>query len=167
MFSLGRSFKDIEPLTEKDYQVGGCTALLDAIGGAVKHVKNVHKYARPEDVPERTMFVITTDGMENASRNYNSKQVKEMIRCQEKFGWEFLFLASNIDAVETAGRIGVRRNRAVRYDVREETGVMYSVLSDFVCDYRKENLMKEECALNFEAEIIKRKNKKDKYFEKK
>lgn len=108
--------RDVKPLTEKDYCVGGCTALLDAIGGAIHHIGNIHKYARSEDVPEHTLFVITTDGMENASRKYSSRKVKEMIRRQEeKYGWEFIFIAANIDAVETAENIGIRRERAANY----------------------------------------------------
>ena len=106
----------IEPMTEEDYQVGGCTALFDAIGGSIHHIGNVHKYARPEDVPEHTIFVITTDGMENASHEYSGDRVREMIKRQtEKYGWEFIFLAANIDAVETADRIGIRKERAVNY----------------------------------------------------
>ena len=99
---------EVRPITEKEYYVRGCTALLDAIGGAIHHIGNIHKYARPEDVPEHTLFVITTDGMENASRRYSARRVKEMIRRQkEKYGWEFLFLGANIDAVETAGHLGI------------------------------------------------------------
>ena len=106
----------IEPMTDKQYHVGGCTALIDAIGGAIHHIGNVHKYARDEDRPEHTIFVITTDGMENASRRYTSDQVKAMVnRQKEKYGWEFLFLGANIDAVETAARIGIRRDRSVNY----------------------------------------------------
>lgn len=103
-------------MTDKDYTVRGCTALLDAIGGAIHHIGNIHKYARQEDVPEHTMFVITTDGMENASRRYSSDKVKAMIERQKsKYGWEFLFLGANIDAVETAGRFGIGADRAVTY----------------------------------------------------
>ena len=107
---------EIKPMTREEYQVGGCTALLDAIGGAIHHIGNVHKYARPEDVPEHTIFIITTDGMENASYRYSSREIKEKIQRQtEKYGWEFIFLAANIDAVETAERIGIRRERAANY----------------------------------------------------
>ena len=107
---------EIKPMTCEEYQVGGCTALLDAIGGAIQHIGNVHKYARPEDVPEHTIFIITTDGMENASYRYSSREIKEKIQRQtEKYGWEFIFLAANIDAVETAERIGIRRERAANY----------------------------------------------------
>jgi uncharacterized protein YegL len=106
----------IQPMTKEDYQVRGSTALLDAVGSAIHHIGNVHKYARAEDVPARTIFVITTDGMENASRTYDSEKIKSMIKRQkEKYGWEFLFLAANIDAVETAGKYGIDPERAVNY----------------------------------------------------
>ena len=110
------SVQNIKPMTDEDYTVRGCTALLDAIGGAIHHIGNVHKYARAEDVPEHTMFVITTDGMENASRRYDSEKVKKMIeRQKEKYGWEFLFLGANIDAIETARHFGISEDRAVNY----------------------------------------------------
>jgi len=108
--------ENVEPMTKDTYRVGGCTALIDAIGGALHHIENIHKYARPEDVPEKTVFVITTDGMENASNEYSSAQVKQMIKDkEEKQGWEFLFLAANIDAVESAVSIGIDPSRAAEY----------------------------------------------------
>ena len=108
--------RKVEPLTEKQYHVYGCTALIDAIGQAIHHIGNVHKYAREEDKPEHTIFIITTDGMENASRLYSSEEVKKMIEKEKKvYGWEFLFLGANIDAVETAGRFGIGSDRAVRF----------------------------------------------------
>ena len=108
--------RKIEPLTERQYQVSGCTALIDAIGQAIHHIGNVHKYAREEDRPEHTIFVITTDGMENASHIYSSEEVKKMIEKEKTlYGWEFLFLGANIDAVETAGRFGIAPERAVRF----------------------------------------------------
>ena len=108
--------RKVEPLTEKQYHVFGCTALIDAIGQAIHHIGNVHKYAREEDRPEHTIFVITTDGMENASSLYTSNEVKAMIEKEKKvYGWEFLFLGANIDAVETAGRFGIAPERAVRF----------------------------------------------------
>ncbi len=111
-----KSVNHVEPLTLEQYQVGGCTALLDAIGGAIHHIGNVHKYARPSDVPEKTLFVIITDGMENASHKYTADKVKEKIQRQkEKYGWEFLFLGANIDAVGVAGNIGIEEDRAVKY----------------------------------------------------
>ena len=107
---------DIEPLTEKDYVPSGCTALLDAIGDAIHHIENIHKYARPEDVPEKTMFIITTDGYENASRRYGADEIRATIkRKQEEHGWEFLFLGANIDAIETAEQIGINQDRAANY----------------------------------------------------
>ena len=107
----------IEPMTEASYCPGGCTALLDAIGGAVQHIRNVHKYAREEDVPAKTVFVITTDGMENASRSYTYNEVQRAVKqAQERDGWEFLFLGANMDAVKAAGSFGIREERAVRYN---------------------------------------------------
>ena len=128
---------EIKSMTCEEYQVGGCTALLDAIGGAIHHIGNVHKYARPEDVPEHTIFIITTDGMENASYRYSSREIKEKIQRQtEKYGWEFIFLAANIDAVETAENIGIRRERAANYDVERGTDTMYRSVSSAIKCYR-------------------------------
>ena len=108
--------RDVRPMTNREYVVGGGTALIDAIGGAIHHIGNVHKYAREEDRPEHTIFVITTDGMENASRFYTSDEVKAMVKRQkEKYGWEFLFLGANIDAVETASHFGIAPDRAVTF----------------------------------------------------
>lgn len=107
---------EIPPMTREVYRVGGCTALYDAVGGAIHHIGNVHKYARPEDVPTHTVFVITTDGMENASHHYDKRQVRSMIsRQQERYGWEFIFLAANINAEDAAKDIGICRERAVNY----------------------------------------------------
>lgn len=129
---------EIPKMTERDYTVRGCTALIDAIGGAIHHIGNIHKYARPEDVPEHTMFVITTDGMENASHNYSSDEVKDMIeRQKEKYGWEFFFIGANIDAVETAAHFGIGRNRAVNYRADAQgTQVLYDTVADTVCAMR-------------------------------
>ena len=103
----------VEPLTEKDYWTSGCTALLDTIGYAITHIEQIHKYARVEDIPDKTIFVITTDGLENASREYSYSLIKEMIKSkQDNDKWEFLFLADNIDAAENADRIGIRRSHA-------------------------------------------------------
>ncbi|MCR4615056.1 MAG: hypothetical protein K5756_02775 [Clostridiales bacterium] len=129
---------EIRPMTDKDYFVGGCTALIDAIGGAIHHIANIHKYARPEDVPEHTMFVITTDGMENASKKYSSDEVKKMVEKEkEKYGWEFLFIGANIDAVETAGRFGIGADRAVNYHAdKQGTSVVYETVSNAACQMR-------------------------------
>lgn len=124
----------IQPMTERDYTPRGCTALLDAIGGAIHHIGNVHKYARKEDVPEHTVFVIITDGKENASHHYTAERVKQMIEKEKiKYGWEFLFLGANIDAVETAKHFGIEKSRAVTYrSDREGTKLNYDVVSEAV-----------------------------------
>lgn len=124
----------VEPMNDSQYYVRGCTALLDAVGGAIHHIGNVHKYARNEDVPEKTLFIITTDGMENSSRVYGYDRVKRMIEHQkEKYHWEFLFLGANIDAVSVAGRFGIDSKRAVRYMHDEEgTRLNYETMSKAV-----------------------------------
>ena len=129
---------DIKPMTDKEYTVRGCTALIDALGGAIHHIGNIHKYARNEDVPEHTVFVITTDGMENASRKYSSDKVKAMIERQKgKYGWEFLFIGANIDAVETAAQYGISEDRAVNY-IPDPTGthILYESVSAVVGNVR-------------------------------
>ena len=139
----------IEPMTDRDYSPNGCTALLDALGGAIRHIGNVHKYIRPEDVPERTMFVVTTDGMENASRRYGADEVRGMIReRKEKDGWEFLFIGANIDAVQTAARIGIDSDRAVNYrSDGQGTRVVYDCLAQTVRSFRaKKPLQRDWCA---------------------
>ena len=126
--------KDVKPMTENNYITGGCTALLDAIGNAIHHISNIHKYARKEDVPEHTLFVITTDGMENASRTYTYPKVKKLIENQkEKHGWEFMFLGANIDAVNVASYMGIDENRAVNFNCDSEgTELNYEVLNDAI-----------------------------------
>lgn len=140
---------DVPKMTDKDYTVRGCTALIDAIGGAIHHIGNIHKYARKEDVPAHTMFVITTDGQENASHHYSSAQVKKMIeRQKEKYGWEFLFIGANIDAVETAASFGIARNRAVNYRADEKgTRVLYETMAAPITAMRNcEDLSDDWCA---------------------
>ena len=128
----------VPEITEREYYARGCTALLDAIGGAIHHIGNVHKYAREEDRPERTLFIITTDGMENTSRRYSYEKVKMMIERQKKrYGWEFLFLGANIDAVSVAGRFGIAPERAVRFHCDEKgTELNYRVLSETIANVR-------------------------------
>lgn len=130
----------VRPMTGEDYAVRGCTALLDAVGQAIHHIGNVHKYAREEDRPEHTLFVITTDGMENASHCYSAQQVKQMIERQKtRYGWEFIFLGANMDAVETAEHFGIRKERAVTYrSDHEGTRLNYEVISDAVTQLRCE-----------------------------
>ena len=130
--------QNVVPLTRKEYYVRGCTALLDAVGNAIHHIGNVHKYAREEDRPEKTLFVITTDGMENASRQYDYHRVKAQIqRQQEKYGWEFLFLGANIDAAKEAARFGITEDHAANYLADQVgTGVIYETVSDAICHIR-------------------------------
>ena len=128
----------IESMTRRQYYVRGCTALLDAVGGAIHHIGNVHKYAREEDRPEKTLFVITTDGMENASREYSYERLKKMIeRQKDKYGWEFIFLGANIDAAKEAARVGIRPEFAVDYHAdRKGTAVIYEAVNEAVCSVR-------------------------------
>ena len=134
-----KKLEEIQPMTLEDYCVNGCTALIDALGGAISHIGNIHKYARAEDVPEKTMFVITTDGYENASRKYSAKKVKEMVERQKtKYGWEFLFIGANIDAVETAKNFSIAPDRAVNYNADEQgTKVVYEAVAEAVCAVRE------------------------------
>lgn len=129
----------VAALTDKDYTVRGCTALLDAIGGAVKHIGNIHKYARREDVPQNTMFVIITDGMENASKRYSGKEIKKLIEKQKKkYGWEFLFIGANIDAIAAARSYGISEDKAVNYHADSTgTAVVYEAMSAAVSSVRK------------------------------
>lgn len=106
---------DVKDLTAEDYEVRGCTALLDAVGDAIKHIKNVHKYAREEDRPSKTLFIITTDGEENSSVKFSHEDIKKLIETQKKNNWEFIFLGANIDAVHVASSMGINANRAVNY----------------------------------------------------
>ena len=152
---------EIKPMTNRDYTVRGCTALIDAIGGAIHHIGNVHRYARPEDVPAHTMFIITTDGMENASRKYTSDRVKQMIKRQkERYGWEFLFIGANIDAVETAARYGIDRDRAVNYNAdRKGTNVVYESVSRAVCQVRSCKGLSDDWSAEIDEDYRKRSQK--------
>ena len=148
----------IEPMTDKQYSVRGCTALLDAVGKAIHHIGNVHKYAREEDRPEHTLFVITTDGMENASRSYTAERVKQMIERQKsRYGWEFIFLGANIDAVETARHFGIDKNRAVSYrSDHEGTRLNYEVISDAVSQLRCQAALSDDWKERIEEDVRKR-----------
>jgi len=142
--------KQVEAMTREQYYVRGCTALHDALGGAIHHIGNVHKYAREEDVPEKTLFIITTDGLENASRFYSCDQVKQMVERQKnRYGWEFLFLGANMDAIQEAGRFGISPNRAVTYECDGQgTRNQFFAVSASIAEYRKaESKEDEECAL--------------------
>ena len=152
------NIQTIEPMTRQQYYVRGCTALLDAVGGAIHHIGNVHKYAREEDRPEKTLFVITTDGMENASRKYTYDQLKAMIRRQqEKFGWEFIFLGANIDAAKEAARFGISEDRAANYHADSKgTAVVYEAVSEAVCSVRASKPMSADWKRKVDADYRKR-----------
>jgi len=149
----------ISPLTERDYTVRGCTALLDAIGGAIHHIGNVHKYAREEDVPENTVFIITTDGMENSSRYYSREKIKAMIERQKtKYGWEFLFLGANIDAIETATNYGIDSDRAVEYTCDSVgTSLNFEAMSEAITMMRSSKAITSDWKRNIEADHKNRK----------
>ncbi len=134
-------------MTDKQYYVRGCTALLDAIGGAIHHIGNVHKYIREEDRPEKTLFVITTDGMENSSRRYSYDKVKKLVeRQKEKYGWEFLFLGANIDAIDVARQFGVNANRAVNYKSDSKgTQLNFMTVGGLVSAFRGCKCDEEDC----------------------
>ena len=152
----------VPAMTDEDYTVGGCTALLDAVGGAVRHIGTIHKYARQEDVPARTLFVITTDGMENASRRYTLRQVREMIRQQkEEHGWEFLFLGANMDAVQAARQVGISEDCAVTYHADQEgTRLNFEVLGDAIRDYRSRASLPSDWKKDIEKDFKGRKGGK-------
>ena len=136
--------REVKEMTERDYSASGSTAQIDALGSAIKHIRNVHRYIREEDVPEHTMFIITTDGYENASHKYSSNDVKRMVRAQEENGWEFVFLAANIDAVETAKHYGIRPERTANYhNDSRGLGVVYEKVSDMACSMRTSGALKE------------------------
>lgn len=145
--------QNIKPMTEEEYFVRGCTALIDAIGGAIHHIANIHKYARPEDVPSHTVFVIITDGAENASRHYTSDRVKAMIEKEkEQYGWEFMFIGANIDAVETARKYGIDESRAVNYNADTVgTSIVYEAVESAVNSIRFSNELRSD----WNAPIIK------------
>jgi hypothetical protein len=149
------NLEKVPEMTRDDYFVRGCTALIDAIGGAIHHIGNIHKYARPEDVPEHTLFVITTDGMENASRQYTYEKVRDMIQRQKReYGWEFLFLGANIDAAREAARFGIHPDRAVDYRAdRRGTRVIYETVGETLCSFRASRPMTAQWKKNIEEDF--------------
>ena len=153
------SLDRVPALTEKEYDVRGCTALLDAVGGAIHHIGNVHKYAREEDRPEKTLFVITTDGLENARRRYTYDKVKSMIeRQRETYGWEFLFLGANIDAAREAARFGIRADCAADYHADSMgTEAVYESVCEAVCQVRRAAPLKASWKQRIDADFKGRK----------
>lgn len=156
------SIQEINPMTEKEYYVRGCTALLDAVGGAVHHIGNIHKYAREEDRPAKTLFVIITDGMENSSKYYTYAKVKQMIeRQQERYGWEFMFLGANMDAVAEAGRYGIKAHMATEYLCDEVgTALNYEAVNEVMCNVRACRGVSAGWKEKIEKDVAKRKRNK-------
>lgn len=154
--------ENVPCMTEEEYFVRGCTALLDAVGGAIHHIGNIHKYARKEDVPEKTLFIITTDGMENASHRYTYEKVHAMIkRQQEKYGWEFLFLGANIDAAAEAKRFGIDESRAANFHCDEEgTALNYEVISEAIMSGRCGCALSDDWKERIDEDYKKRGDKK-------
>lgn len=131
----------VAPITENDYYVGGCTALLDAIGKTIHKIINAQRYTQKEHRSDQVIFVITTDGLENASREYSYEKIKRLIeREKTQYHWEFIFLGANIDAIETAARFGISADRAANYHADGVgTRLNYRVVSDAVCEMRESN----------------------------
>ena len=145
---------EVPEMTRADYRPSGCTALIDAIGDTIHHIGDIHKYARKEDVPANTLFMITTDGLENASHKYSSNEVKRLIEKQkEKYGWEFVFIGANIDAVETAKHFGIREDRAVNYHADSRgTNVVFKALSGMAKSMRACGSVPEDCLEEINAD---------------
>ena len=151
------NIKAVSPITEKEYSVGGSTALLDAIGMTIHKIGNAQKHTADDYRAEKVMFVIITDGEENSSREYSSKKVKAQIeRKKEKYGWEFIFLGANIDAVETAARFGIDKSRAQNYHSDSKgTEVLYTAVSEAMVSFRK-SAMPEDWNKEIDADFKKR-----------
>ena len=148
----------IQPMTQEQYYVRGSTALLDAVGNSIRHIGNVHKYAREEDRPEKTLFIITTDGMENASREYDYEKVRKMIEHEkEKYGWEFIFLGANVDAAKEAARFGIDETHTANYHADSVgTAVIYEAMSEVVGNVRACRPMSADWKKNVDADYKKR-----------
>lgn len=136
----------VDSISEMDYSVGGSTALLDAIGRSINFIRKVHNHLPDDEIPEKTLFVITTDGMENSSEYYDFKQIKMMIETQkERKDWEFIFLGANIDSIDVARRFGIHADRTANYHSdKEGTKLNYDVLSDAIIEMRMKKSMKAD-----------------------
>ena len=152
------SISKIRNMTEDDFQTSGCTALIDALGDSIKYIKKVHKVIRKEDVPAHTLFIITTDGYENASHKYTSEEVKKMISKQQEKGWEFIYLAANIDAVETGKAFGFKKENMHNY-LSDKLGneALYDSVGEAICTVRRNVMLKEsKCFDRVDADYARR-----------
>lgn len=135
---------EVPAMTDKDYFVGGGTALLDAVGMTIRQIETIHKYARPEDVPAHTVFIITTDGQENSSTQFRYADVKKMIEAAKEKGWEFLYLGANIDAAAEAAKIGISRERAANYEASAcGTRSLFKAMNSSVASVRRKGVMSD------------------------
>ena len=148
----------VPPLTDREYYPRGCTALLDAVGSTIRHIAHIHKYASPEARPQKTLFVITTDGMENSSREYTYEWVKQLIAHeQEKYGWEFLFLGANIDAAAEGAKFGIREDRTATYKCDSVgTSLNFDVIGDAVCQMRSKKELPSNWRERIDEDVKKR-----------
>ncbi|MBR0485606.1 MAG: VWA domain-containing protein [Oscillospiraceae bacterium] len=151
------NLQEIKTLTDKDYTVRGMTALLDAVGSTINHISNIHKYARPEDVPAHTMFIITTDGMENASREFSYAKIKSLIEEKKQLGWEFVFIGANIDAVTEGAKLGISAERSVDYLADSAgTNVLFDAMSASVSEMRSGKKLSNAWRKSIDADKKKR-----------
>ena len=148
----------IKPMSDKDYIPMGCTALYDSVGSTISHISNVHKYIRKEDVPDKTVFVIITDGYENASREYSNVALKKLIEQKKKNdNWEFMFIGANIDAAETAGSIGIPREMSANYKADSVgTSVVFDALCAPIANIRKNKKVSSDWAESIEDDLHRR-----------
>ena len=156
------NIKGIAHITDEEYYVRGTTALLDAIGKTIIKIENAHKHTLEDERPSKVLFVITTDGMENSSRIYNYGKIKSMIEDKKKeFGWEFIFLGANIDAVKAARDIGISEDRATKYNCDcEGTKLNYEVISETVSSLRTKNAINENWKDRIDKDYKKRGGKR-------
>ena len=154
--------KAVSAITEKEYQVGGSTALLDAIGMTIHKIGNAQKHTADDYRAEKVIFVIVTDGEENSSREYSAEMIKAQIERQKtKFGWEFIFLGANIDSVQTAGRFGIAPDRAVDYLADSEgTELNFKVMAQAVATFREAGTVDEACFEEIRKDVKRRGSRK-------
>lgn len=156
------NIKGLLPITEKEYQVGGCTALLDAIGKSIQKIVNAQRHIQEEQRPDKVLFVITTDGMENASQEYSYEKIKAMIERQKaEYGWEFIFLGANIDAISTAARFGIGADRAANYLADSEgTTLNFEAVSHAVSELRANRCLEEDWKAEIDQDFTRRNKKR-------
>ncbi len=153
--------KGVAPITNKDYFIRGMTALLDAVGKTIVKIESAQALTTEDERPEKTLVVITTDGMENASREFTKDTVKEMVeRMQKNHGWEFIFLGANIDSVKTAGGIGIRADRTANYHADSiGTAQNFCTVSAVASNFRASRSVNKDWKYDIDADYNDRKKK--------